>query len=306
MVTPMNCSCCWDSGVQLYSCTEGHFSCSECLQTGIQILVNENRNVACVSDSCTGHYSDKVLQSVISDKQLIEKYNINTFVTMLNKVKIDNLYECPFCPNRVVIDDDIIEMSTFFCMNGCKSYSCMRCKRTAHEGPCEIEERHQKEERATQEFLITCCGVPFFRGDACNKVSCPQCKKYYCWICKQQIYSYDHFRNSNCELYGERPPEQDQPQQIQHAQQPQIQHAQQPQQVQHVQQPPHQRILRPVYGFMHQMQPEQRILRPTIGLMRPVQNERRRVSVRCSGITSRRYQCSRMTRSASGLCQDHY
>jgi hypothetical protein len=216
---------------------------------------------------------------------------------MLNKVKIDNLYECPFCPNRVVIDDDIIEMSTFFCMDGCKRYSCMKCKRTAHEGPCEIEERHQQEERATQDFLITCCGLPFFRGDACNKVSCPQCKKYYCWICKQQIYNYDHFRNSNCKLYGERPPEQQEQQQVQQ----QIQQVQQPRQVQ-----PHQRIFRPVYGLMHQMQPEQQILRPTIGLMRPVQNQRRRISVRCSGFTSRRRQCSRMTLSASGLCQDHH
>lgn len=263
MVTPMNCSCCWDSDVELYSCTEGHFSCSECLQTGIRLLVNENRNIACISDSCTGYYSDKILRTVIRDKQLIQKYNINTFVNMLSKIAIDNLYECPFCPNRVVIENDIIEMTTFFCMDGCKRYSCMRCKRDAHEGLCH-QEQHTQEERATQEFLINCCGISFFRGDACNKVSCPRCKLYYCWICKQQIYNgYNHFRTGDCKLYGERP------------------------------EPP-------------QQQEITQIQRPTIGLMRPIQNGRRRISVRCSGLTSRRRPCSRMTLSASGLCQDHH
>jgi hypothetical protein len=234
------------------------------LQTGIEILVNENRNISCVSNSCGGHYPDKVLQSVIHDRRLIEKYNINQFINVLSKVAIDNLYECPFCPNRVVIEDEVVEIATFFCMDGCKRYSCMKCKKTAHEGLCDADRnQHEQDERATQEFLITCCGVSFFRGDACNKVSCQRCKKSYCWICKRQIHDYNHFRIGRCKLYGERP----------------------------------KNVIIP---------PAPAIQRPTIGLIRPVQTiQRRRVSVRCSGVTSKRSQCSRMTLAASGLCQDH-
>jgi hypothetical protein len=333
--TSVNCSCCWDSDVQLYSCTEGHYSCKECLQKGIEILVNENRNISCISDCCVGYYPEKLLKSVIEDTSLIEKYNMNNFVNILSKITLDNLYKCPFCPNRVVIDE-IAEMSTFFCIDGCKSYSCVKCKKTAHEGNCNLD-HHSEDERKTQEFLITCCGVSFFRGDACNKVSCPRCKQYYCWICKEKIYNYNHFKIGNCKLYGERLEKNVEPNGV----------------VPNYQRP--ERFVRPEVGTRpvivereitvpgtigtrpaglipngmvpHYQRPQnfyrqEVVARPiivpaTIGTrpaglipngvsiaeMFPMQNRRR--SVRCLGITSKRRQCARFTLSPLRLCQNH-
>lgn len=264
MAPTSTCSCCWDSDIPLYSCTEGHFSCSECLHTGIQILINENRNRSCISDCCDGYYRDDVLQSVIKDSQLIKKYNINNFANMLSKIRLDNLFQCPFCPNRVIIEE---ADTTFYCMDGCKKYSCIRCKKAAHDGPCNPG-LHFQDELKTQEFLITCCGVSFFRGDACNKVSCPRCGKYFCWICKQQIADYKHFKNSTCKLYGERP---------------QIVFAQNTTTIRRVPQ----NVVRHVR-------------------VQPNQNGGRRRAVRCSGITLQRRQCNRFTLSASGFCQTHH
>lgn len=73
-----------------------------------------------------------------------------------------------------------------------------------------ISARDNEQEEITEDYIktldlvIKCCGVIFVRGDACNKVSCPICKLKYCWICKEQIQDYSHYRNSLCELYGER------------------------------------------------------------------------------------------------------
>lgn len=219
MVTT-KCACCWESDVSLFACTEGHLACSDCLQTGIQILVNETSKSTCISGHCSGLYTDKVLNSATINKKLVEKYNLHTFVNMLEKTNLSELYQCPFCPNRVVVydNDNTIQNFnyTFFCMDGCKRYSCMNCKRESHEGPCNIDnQKHLEDEQLTQKFLIVCCGTPFFRGDACNKVKCPKCKKAYCWICKKRIYNYDHFSNPGpCKLYGERPQDIPEPQDI--------------------------------------------------------------------------------------------
>ena len=55
--------------------------------------------------------------------------------------------------------------------------------------------------------IIYCC-VPIVLHDGCNKLTCPTCKKLWCWICKTKIDSYDHFNRtgkdrSKCPLYNE-------------------------------------------------------------------------------------------------------
>jgi TRIAD3 protein (E3 ubiquitin-protein ligase RNF216) len=205
------CSCCWDT-TQTYSCSRGHDSCKDCLETGIRISVNENRKFGCISSNCNGTYSETVLQNVITDPKVLSRYNINSFINVLEDMKLDNLHSCPFCENRIIIENDVIEIGTFYCMNGCKRYSCMKCNQNAHRGACNQTKENDENERATQDFLIICCNIPFFRGDACNKVSCLQCKTTYCWICKQKNINYTHFGNEKCSLYGERPEPQPEPQ----------------------------------------------------------------------------------------------
>jgi len=196
------CSCCWDT-TQTYSCSRGHDSCKDCLETGISISVYENRKFGCISSNCNGTYSETILRRVISDPKILSRYNTNNFINVLEDMKIDNLYSCPFCENRIIIENDVIEIGTFYCMNGCKQYSCMKCNQNAHRGVCKNQKT--QEDQATRDFLIVCCGIPFFRGDACNKVRCPQCQTTHCWICKQKNIDYTHFGNEKCRLYGERP-----------------------------------------------------------------------------------------------------
>jgi hypothetical protein len=53
--------------------------------------------------------------------------------------------------------------------------------------------------------IVYCC-VPMVLGDACNKLTCPKCFKYWCWSCKSRITEqtpYDHYKKGHCQLYGE-------------------------------------------------------------------------------------------------------
>ena len=54
--------------------------------------------------------------------------------------------------------------------------------------------------------IVYCC-VPMVLGDACNKLTCPKCFKYWCWSCKSRITEqtpYDHYKKGHCQLYGQR------------------------------------------------------------------------------------------------------
>lgn len=272
MVETVNCSCCWDNGVTLYSCNRGHLSCKDCLQTGIRISATEKRTFTCVSGNCDGYYSEEILRQVITDKKLLTEYDIQNCIQSIERLHIENLHKCPFCENRIIIDNDLYELNTFYCIDGCKRYSCMRCKKLAHEGPCVNNDQHAKDEQATNNFLIICCNVPFFRGDACNKVRCPKCQTPHCWLCKEKNITYEHFRNQNgCKLYGERI-NPDEP-------------------------------TRPTTSQLRLPQP----VRQNIGLGRgrPIIQPRAGETTRCTGITSRNQRCQRMTKSVIRRCAYH-
>ena len=199
-----SCSGCWDTDVNLFACKGGHGFCKECLATGLSIKVVETGEYGCIHGSCNENYSERTIKTVLQP-HLVERYYIDLVVKSVQNLEIQNIHKCPFCENRVILDDDITELGTFYCMDGCRRYSCMRCNRAYHDGPCEIPAHHQRDELATKNFVIVCCGVPFFRGDACNKVKCPKCKTPYCWICKEKNITYIHFGNTKpCQLYGER------------------------------------------------------------------------------------------------------
>jgi hypothetical protein len=176
-------------------------------------LINENRNTGCINEKCSWYYPEKVIVNGIKDKKLIQQYNILLFINSLQKLNLQNLHKCPFCDNRVILEqneqnNNDNNNNTFFCMNGCKRYSCMKCNKEAHQGKCIVNNEHTKDEKLTNDFLLQCCGISFYRGDACNKVKCPKCSKYYCWICKERVLDYTHFNPKKvCTLYGERPPD---------------------------------------------------------------------------------------------------
>ena len=111
------------------------------------------------------------------------------------------MYSCGNCHEISDVGD--YEFKDYFCI-ACKTNTCFKCKLAPHEGLCA---KDKEDEDKTKAYVIECCGTPFIRGDACNKVTCQTCKTKYCWICKAKNIEYNHFVDDGkgCHLFGERP-----------------------------------------------------------------------------------------------------
>lgn len=197
-VISITCCCCMvEDGV--ITCSDGHFACYECINRGLNVSIGESKMMKCFFENCQCLYYP--IDHIIKCPKILKSYDELMIFNSINN--LDKMYSCPFCDLQVFIPNDA---SAFFCSLGCKKHSCVLCRKTLHDGSsCIITEQHHKDEIATNEYVITCCGISFFRGDACNKVTCTICKTNYCWICKSKNINYNHFKTpNNCKLYGDR------------------------------------------------------------------------------------------------------
>lgn len=203
----LKCTACFDDNISInnaVTCQDGHVSCTECIQRAIKIAVGSNQRINCFAN-CGKTYDDIALWKAIPfDDNLRRAYDAIVQREELAESGIKNLHACPFCDNKVVIEQE--GSSTFRC-NGCKRESCIHCKQVKHDGPC-----ISQTDKDTENFILRCfCGLPIVRGDACNKIKCPQCRRQWCWICKKNLLGavpYEHFDGGKCPLYGERPKDQ--------------------------------------------------------------------------------------------------
>lgn len=207
-IMKLTCSCCFDEELSVnhaVACENQHISCTECILRAVHVAVGENSIVRCFAQNCGQIFPDNVIARAFPfGNPAKDRYSIILHRYMLSEANVDNLYACPFCDNQVIIED---QQAQFFRCNGCNQKSCRNCHQAEHTGQC--MPIHEREDFETDNFLLTCqCGVRMYRGDACNKLSCPQCRKTWCWICKAKLGGrpYEHFRPQGiCELYGERP-----------------------------------------------------------------------------------------------------
>ena len=230
----IECACCWDYNEDLLVCNEGHFACKECISRGINVAIGDKKVLCCFAENCKSNYPDYVIKLSIKDIKIIDAY---FDIVLMDSLDLqDNIYSCPFCINRVVIDTN--EETIFYCMNGCKNYSCMKCNTKSHDGQCNLTDKQRQDELETEEYVIKCCNNVFIRGDACNRVHCPKCNIAFCWICKEKGVEYTHFGMQHerkvtlgrqCHLYGERGQSFLQPQQLNYQERVQPQIQQQPQ-----------------------------------------------------------------------------
>ena len=215
------CCCCFQEDISFnnaVACPAGHVVCSTCMERALRVAVGDRQILTCLI--CSALHPEKVICNLAYDELAIDRsthdtglkraYDVVVAQKLFHNTEIPNSYSCPFCDNTVVLEADSERYPRFKC-NGCDRVSCRTCRTEAHEGSCDPSRRHEEDE--TEAFIVTCyCGSRFYRGDGCNKVTCGNCRKRWCWLCKANLggNAFQHFKNTydtndrRCALYGER------------------------------------------------------------------------------------------------------
>ena len=140
---------------------------------------------------------------------------------------VDEGMICPLCQEYCIVIGAVNSGITNkrYC-HACDREICLDCMQQAHPNKsCYEIQRYNKDiirqtiERAISDgFLHECpsCHVKYTKISGCNKMTCPKCHEYSCYLCGELIKPggpsnspYWHFRNpgSNCSTYNAKPGE---------------------------------------------------------------------------------------------------
>jgi len=177
-------------------CTDNHTICKDCVERGIKVAVGDLDYFRCPDSTlCKIVINDHAVKSII-DNKLFEGYSKVCRYKGLEDVK--NIVTCGKC-DFTYLNECPGKSESFYCENCNKDY-CLSCKNEFHIGmPCN-KEIYAEAEELTKKFTVQCC-VPLIKYDACNHLTCPQCRKKWCWYCKQPGW-----HDNVCPLYNN-PPE---------------------------------------------------------------------------------------------------
>jgi len=211
--TMVECTCCFGDYApeEMICCVDGHVFCQDCLRRyaeeqvfGQGGLGGEGRTeLKCMClDGCEGFFSRHQLEKSL-DKKVLKKYDELQATLVLNISGLKGLSKCPECDFQAIVPD---EEKVFNCVQ-CGFESCRSCGEEAHiPFKCsEIEKKNETSARLSVEEAMTkarvrfCpkgCKQPFFKVEGCNKMTCPTCKTFICYICRAEIpksLGYGHF-----------------------------------------------------------------------------------------------------------------
>ena len=211
--TLMECQCCFTEVAfeELLSCVEeGHLFCVDCIVRYLehQIYTQQTSHLTCLhtsSNNCQSAFSYAQLQQQLPPK-LLQAYDqlqttqaIQTAIPQLES----SICICPQCnkPTLIPTTQQILTCSH------CQHESCRHCKKLPHIPlTCEevVQDRQSTNDRTTveeamsQALIRSCpkCSTKFVKENGCNKMKCPKCGIFVCYICQKQIpkhIGYSHF-----------------------------------------------------------------------------------------------------------------
>lgn len=173
-----------------------HSFCYNCTVEHIEATVEARETqIACLQQDCPQKFTLKHLAAlqVVADvvrrfKQVNQDYQVATD----KKQKYCPTPDCDSVVARPCCSDKVV------CAQ-CAQSSCFRCQKAWHEGrACQRQFNFEKYADAHKERFWPCptCRAPVEKISGCNKMTCNQCRKNFCWICKQKISDsnpYSHF-----------------------------------------------------------------------------------------------------------------
>ncbi|KAF5313367.1 hypothetical protein D9611_008594 [Ephemerocybe angulata] len=215
--TDIECQCCFSSHPpsSISRCPKSHAFCHACVEGYAATRLGEQQyDIPCMysgQDKCPTSFSPSTLEMILSRPLLILYARLRQ-QKELKEACIDGLEECPFCDYACVMEVTLQEAPTFVCQNveQCGQVSCRICRAKDHsgvlcadlDGDRDVGGRLAIEEAMTRALMRACpnCDCQFIKEDGCNKMTCPQCGAFSCYVCRKAVAGYDHF-DGRCPLY---------------------------------------------------------------------------------------------------------
>lgn len=217
--------------IELENC--GHIYCRNCMEKYISIKIIECINVIlCPTIDCKLEISDNDIKVLCPD--LYSQYE-----ELVLRVTLDTMNDVVYCPQiscqypviRNPDDDAPICPICNYCF-------CVYCHKLYHgQEPCEMasasitklideyKNSNNKEKKilekkygrrqiqSIEKYLTTeylqdnaksCpkCRSFISKIEGCNKMKCRHCQSFFCWLCNEQIYGYEHFNRVDSACYG--------------------------------------------------------------------------------------------------------
>jgi TRIAD3 protein (E3 ubiquitin-protein ligase RNF216) len=197
------------------SCSENidaHRFCKACFNHNVSAKLEERVvEIKCMDPDCKKLYDACTFRKFLDVGVLktFEKIEQDWSISLAN---IEGLRNCPNCSFACVLDEDA---KSFACSNEtCGAHTCLTCHKDWNEGhDCDedkIGAARRKIEEARSKAAISpcpCCEMKVAKSGGCNKLKCPSCKTWWCFLCSATLDKrnpYNHFSEHTCVLWGDR------------------------------------------------------------------------------------------------------
>ncbi|KAJ6643382.1 E3 ubiquitin-protein ligase ARIH1 [Pseudolycoriella hygida] len=189
----VDCGICYDSdGTTGLQC--GHKFCRSCWRKYLTFKINEcgEETIPCAAPNCDIFVLDSIVRSLISDPNVLQKYNglISNKYVMWSKT----LYWCKSPDCQFVIE---IDYGTHVTCR-CGSEFCCECYEDAHAPiSCKHLKKWKEHDSCNQIYLSNftkqCpkCQIDIEKNGGCPHMVCTTCKHSFCWNCLKPWYNHN-------------------------------------------------------------------------------------------------------------------
>ncbi|KAL0108877.1 hypothetical protein PUN28_014176 [Cardiocondyla obscurior] len=219
------------NSIELENCQ--HIYCKSCMEKYIRInIVDYISVISCPTVDCKYNISANDIKTLCPNLFL-------HYEEMMLRLTLDTMEDVVHCPRiscqypviRDLNDDAPICPQCFYCF-------CIYCHKAYHgQALCKmpsndimklvekyknssnvekkmLEKKYGRRQIQSIETYLTTeylqdntkscpkCHSLISKIDGCNKMTCKHCKSFFCWLCNEQIYGYDHFNNVDSPCYG--------------------------------------------------------------------------------------------------------